>query len=59
MLDYRHMLEFSAELKPKFVIPPSFVIVTQFHCQSDFQKKPMKTMKAYDRKQKTMCLFLF
>lgn len=39
MLDYVHMLKCSAELEPKFVVLPSFVSITQFHCDSDFLKK--------------------
>lgn len=46
MLDYVHMLKCSAELEPKFVVLPSFVSITQFHCDSDFLKK------AYEKWQK-------
>lgn len=35
MLNYTHMLKFSAELKPKLVFPTSLVIGMNFPCNCD------------------------
>lgn len=52
MLNYTHTSKFSAELKPKLVVPTSLVIGMNFHCNFDiFFKK--KHRKIYG-KQKTV-----